>query len=334
MCLRNRGAARKDFGEEAAAKGSYHGADLIGRDDRAVKLVRLISEVFVELFPTYFAGEAVAFIDIETFLDATTARCYLSVYLVNVIGDVHVVGDGVLVSVFHDEVLIKEADRLLRRRGGEADEVGVEVFEHLAPEIVDGAVAFIRDDEVEGLDRDVRVVNDRRRLFPKRLAELVAGAFVDLGVDLFAAQHGVKALECGDADAADAVELRGLQVLDVVKLGELAAVVGRDELLEFFQGLVAEVAAIDEEEYATRASELDEAVNEVDGGEGLAAAGGHLDEGAAFVGGEGFLEIADGFDLRGPQIRFRHLIRSQQVGKASVELCVGFKPFKQCFRFM
>jgi len=93
------------------------------------------------------------------------------------------------------------------------------------------------------------------------------------------AQHGVKALDGGDADAADAVELRGLQVLDVVKLGELAAVVGRDELLEFFQGLVAEVAAVDEEEDAARAGELDEAVNEVDGGVGLAAAGGHLDEG-------------------------------------------------------
>ena len=49
-------------------------------------------------------------------------------------------------------------------------------------------------------------------------------------------QHGVKTLDGGDADAADAVELRALQVLDVVKLGELAAVVGRDELLEFFQG--------------------------------------------------------------------------------------------------
>src|SRR5437660_1846321 len=124
------------------------------------------------------------------------------------------------------------------------------------------------------------------------------------------AQHGVKALDGGDADAADAVELRGLQVLDVVKLGELAAVVGRDELLEFFQGLVAEVAAVDEKEDAPCAGELDEAVNEVDGGVGLATAGGHLDEGAAFVGGERFFEIADGFDLRGPEIGRGHLIRS------------------------
>src|SRR5437773_10364491 len=102
-------------------------------------------------------------------------------------------------------------------------------------------------------------------------------------------------------------------MLDVVKLGELAAVVGRDELLEVFQGLVAEVAAVDEEEDAARAGELDEAVNEVDGGVGLAAAGGHLDEGAAFVGGEGFLEIVDGFDLRGPEITFRHLVGSRKI---------------------
>ena len=114
-------------------------------------------------------------------------------------------------------------------------------------------------------------------------------------------QDGVKALDGGDADAADLVELRRFQVLDVVKLGELAAVVGRDELLEFFQGLVAEIAAVDEEEDATRAGELDEAVNEVDGGVGLAAAGSHLDECAVFLGGEGALEIADGFDLRRPE---------------------------------
>ena len=39
--------------------------------------------------------------------------------------------------------------------------VGVEVFEHLPPEIVDGAVAFIGDDEVEFLDREGGIVFDR-----------------------------------------------------------------------------------------------------------------------------------------------------------------------------
>jgi hypothetical protein len=35
-----------------------------------------------------------------------------------------------------------------------------------------------------------------------------------------------------------------LQLLDVVKLREFAAVFGRDDLLEFFQGLLAEDAAV------------------------------------------------------------------------------------------
>jgi hypothetical protein len=42
-CLRNGGAAGKDVGEEPVAKGADDGADLIGRDDGAVKLVRFVS---------------------------------------------------------------------------------------------------------------------------------------------------------------------------------------------------------------------------------------------------------------------------------------------------
>src|SRR5207248_755639 len=41
----------------------------------------------------------------------------------------------------------------------------------------------------------------------------------------------------------------------------------------------------------------------------------------AFVGSEGFLEVADGFDLRGPEIALRHLIRSGKIGKAVVKIC-------------
>src|SRR5205823_9745425 len=93
-------------------------------------------------------------------------------------------------------------------------------------------------------------------------------------------------------------------------------------------------AAVDEEEDASRAGELDEAVNEVDGGVGLAAAGGHLDDGAAFVGGEGALEVADGFDLRGPQITLGHLIRSQKISESGVELRLGLDPFEQSRRSM
>src|SRR5262249_6878008 len=44
-CLRNYGAAGKDFSEQPVAKGSYHGADLIGRDNGAVELVFGVDQI-------------------------------------------------------------------------------------------------------------------------------------------------------------------------------------------------------------------------------------------------------------------------------------------------
>src|SRR2546425_375955 len=86
--------------------------------------------------------------------------------------------------------------------------------------------------------------------------------------------------------------------------------------------------------YRARSTRFAEAVNDVDGGVGLAAAGGHLDEGAAFVGGEGFFEVADGFDLRGPKIGGGYVVRSQKVCEAGVKVMLGFEPFQQRFRLV
>jgi hypothetical protein len=57
----------------------------------------------------------------------------------------------------------------------------------------------------------------------------------------------VPALDFGDANAGDVVEPVRFQVLDVVELGELAAVIGRGVLLEILHGLPAEVPSIDQE---------------------------------------------------------------------------------------
>src|SRR2546430_4977680 len=103
-------------------------------------------------------------------------------------------------------------------------------------------------------------------------------------------------------------------MLDVVKLGEFAAVVGRDELLKFFQRLIAEVATVDQKQNAPCAGKFNKAINEIGSGVCLAAAGGHLDKRTTFVCSERFLEITDRFDLRGPKIGRGHLIRSQKVG--------------------
>src|SRR5688500_1870396 len=82
---------------------------------------------------------------------------------------------------------------------------------------------------------------------------------------------------------------------------ELGVIVRRDVLLILFQGLVAEVAAIYQEEHATRAREFNKAVDEVNRRERLAAAGGHLDQGARTILSQRLFEIVNGYDLGWPE---------------------------------
>jgi len=57
------------------------------------------------------------------------------------------------------------------------------------------------------------------------------------------------------------------------------------------------LGAVHEEEDALRAAEFDEPVALGDGHPGLARAGGHLDEGARMLAGEGLFEAVNGFNL-------------------------------------
>ena len=57
-----------------------------------------------------------------------------------------------------------------------------------------------------------------------------------------------------------------------------------------------------QEQDAPGPGELDQPVDEADGGEGLAAACGHLDQGAGLVAGERPLQATDGDDLGGPEL--------------------------------
>ncbi len=201
---------------------------------------------------------------------------------IDVVIDVDAIGDGAFVAVLLDEVLLEEAEGLHVRSGGKADEIGIKIFEDLAPEVVDGAVAFVGDDEIERLDGQTRIVSDRERIFEEG-GDSFAGGFIEFGIDFLAAQHGVETLNSGDSDAADGVELVPAHLLDVVKLGEFAAIIWRDELLELFQSLVAEISAIDQEQNSAGSGVFDEPIDEVDSGEGFATAGRHLDESAEFV---------------------------------------------------
>ena len=110
-------------------------------------------------------------------------------------------------------------------------------------------------------------------------------------------------------------------MLDVVELGELAAGVGRDELVKLGEGLAPEIGAVDEEEDAARAGVFDEAIGERAGGESLAGAGGHLDQGARLILGEGFFEVGDGFDVANPHSLHWIRMREWHFGQARARGC-------------
>jgi len=65
--------------------------------------------------------------------------------------NIEAIGNGQLVRIGHEEILVEEAEGLFSGGGGESNEVGVEVLERMAPLSVDGAVTPVGDDDVEGL---------------------------------------------------------------------------------------------------------------------------------------------------------------------------------------
>lgn len=163
------------------------------------------------------------------------------------------------------------------------------------------AMAFIGDDEVECLDWYVRVVFDRDGLLVQSIGHLEARSFVHFGCEvLFALKHRIESLNRRDAHSAHGIELVGPEMLDVVKLGELAAVIGRDELLEFFVSLASKVPAIDEEEHPLRLSELHQSIDLIDGRESLAAPRSHLDQCAREVESQRVFQVLNCRDLCRP----------------------------------
>jgi len=142
-----------------------------------------------------------------------------------------------------DDVLVEEAKGALVRRGGEADEEGIEVVEHQLPQVVDGAVALVDDDEIESLDGRAGVVVHHLGL-ALRLSQLVQRHILGRVVDGLTGEDGIQPLDGGDAHLGVRVDVGRGQALHVVQLGELAPVVGRRVGHELLMRLLAEIAGI------------------------------------------------------------------------------------------
>ena len=101
--------------------------------------------------------------------------------------------------VFHNKILIKKTKGLFAGRGSQADNIPIKIIKHLTPEIVNGAVTFIRDNKIKRLNGNGRVVFYERRLIIDIFKPLNRFFLINFR-KIRSPEHGVKALDGADAD--------------------------------------------------------------------------------------------------------------------------------------
>ena len=183
-------------------------------------------------------------------------------------------------------------------------------------------MAFVDDDEVEELGRNCGIVCHVRRLAAPRPGRIEGGAFFVAGIVVgLALQHRIEPLDGGDDHLGGGVDRVRVEALDGIELGELARVVRWLEVCELVIRLPAEVRAVHQEQDAAGPAVLQQTIDDVDGGEGLAGAGRHLNQGARVGMGERPFEVADRAGLDRPQTGLVQHRQLSQPGTQGVRLC-------------
>ena len=118
----------------------------------------------------------------------------------NIFADINAVHDRLLARIFADNILIKISKGAFVGRSGQTDNEGIKVGKHLAPYIINGAMALVHDDTVEKLGRILCVIyNLFSRLFVGGF-QLRKIDFLGAFVQFLSAQDRIHTLNGADAD--------------------------------------------------------------------------------------------------------------------------------------
>jgi hypothetical protein len=163
-------------------------AHLIGHDHGPVEVGRSVIKIVGEHFLPGFPRGLAPVVDKEALVHLAALFRDLGFDAIDVIANIHAIGDGALMVVFRDAVLMEVGNGLWRGRGSEADKRSVEVFQHLSPEIVDRAMAFVRYNEVKFLNGDGRIVSDVASTRAEGYRDFRAGHVISALREFFATQ--------------------------------------------------------------------------------------------------------------------------------------------------
>ena len=180
--LRHFRSTGKDFCQPVL-EGLYDQTNLVFGNNVPVELRPGIAQVVIELLVLLTFGAPVPHWHEDTRLFGELCPIFgnLSFDAVDIVADVHAIGDGLFVSIFLDQIAVKESDGLRGRCGGQTDEERIEVFQGLPPQIIDGTVTFIDPThEIKRLYRNLGVIDHRQRRTQYILFCLEEGVFLVL----------------------------------------------------------------------------------------------------------------------------------------------------------
>ena len=192
-------SAGENLCKELVPKGADNSADLVCCNHITIKLVCIISKIFIQLFPADLSGFPFPDIHIIARLNRGALFCNPGPDTVNIIIHIHPISNGFLMPVFHHKVLIKKTKSLFAGRGSKANNIPVKIIQHLAPEIINRAVTFVCYYKIKGLNGNGRVVFYGRYLIIDILKDLNRFFLFNFG-KIITSEHGVKPLDRADAD--------------------------------------------------------------------------------------------------------------------------------------
>src|SRR6266480_3364604 len=106
------GTSRKQVGKERIFESACNGSYLVGCYHVAVKLVRTIGKIILQGFPTHRSCLAIAHSNYKGPLDRASKRSDIRANNIHLVVHIYPICHCTLMTIFHDQVLVKEAECL------------------------------------------------------------------------------------------------------------------------------------------------------------------------------------------------------------------------------
>ena len=154
--------AKNQLAQAEASLSQAQAALVTARKNLSYTVVTAPSDGFVGSIPNREGSLASPSMmtPLTTVSDNSDIYAYFSLNEKDILANVNAVNDSLFSWVLADNILVEKRKSTVIRGGGQANDKGIKIGQHLAPHIINGAVAFIHDNAVKELRRNFGIVDD------------------------------------------------------------------------------------------------------------------------------------------------------------------------------